>query len=158
MKWFHEVNNRNELREQYKKLLLKHHPDNGGKVSDMQEINVEYDLLFNRLKAENKSDSQSCAYDENEQNREFKEVINTIIHINAEIEIIGSWIWVHGGYEYRELLKYIGFRYAPKKKCWCWHHADYKRYHKQEIGLETIRLRYGSRVVHHQEKRYALNQ
>lgn len=35
-----------ELRAQFKKLLLKYHPDNGGKVSDMQEINAEYDLLY----------------------------------------------------------------------------------------------------------------
>lgn len=42
MKWFQEVNSMDELRGQYKKLLLKHHPDNGGKVSDMQEINAEY--------------------------------------------------------------------------------------------------------------------
>lgn len=30
MKWFQKVNNMNELRVQYKKLLLIQHPDNGG--------------------------------------------------------------------------------------------------------------------------------
>jgi len=146
-----------ELRTRYRELLKQYHPDSkGGSTEVTQEINAEYDLLFDRLKAENKSDSQSYAYDENEENSEFKEVINTIIHINAEIEIIGRWIWVHGGYEYRELLKSNGFRYAPKKKCWCWHFGEYRKYHKSEISLDIIRLRYGNQTVSHKEKQYAL--
>lgn len=72
MKWFQKVNNMDELREQYKKLLLKHHPDNGGELSAMQEINVEYDLVFDCLKDKNKSDGQFYAYDKNEQNQAFK--------------------------------------------------------------------------------------
>ncbi len=51
MKCFQDVYSMDELRGHYKKLLFKHHPDNGEKVSDMQEINVEYDLLFDLLKA-----------------------------------------------------------------------------------------------------------
>lgn len=158
MKWFQEVNNMDELRRQYKKLLLKNHPDNGGNVSDMQEINAEYDLLFDRLKAENKSDGQSYTYDENEQNQAFKDVINSIIGYQIKIEIIGSWVWCFESYTYKERLKELGFKYAPKKKAWCWHYGDYKRHHKQEISLIDIRMKYGSQTVSHKEKQYALNQ
>lgn len=157
--WFAGVKTVEELRKRYRELLKQYHPDNeNGSIQITQEINVEYDRLFDRLKDENKSDGQSCAYDENEENREFKEIINTIIHINAEIEIIGRWIWVHGGYEYRELLKSNGFRYAPKKKCWSWHFGEYRQYHKSEISLDDIRMKYGSQTVSHKEKQYALNQ
>lgn len=75
------------------------------------------------LSQENKSNSQSYTYDDKVENEAFKVVIDENIHINADIEIIGSWIWVHGGYEYRELVKSIGFRYASKKKCWCWYYG-----------------------------------
>ncbi len=158
MKWFQEVNNMDELRGQYKKLLLKHHPDNGGKVSDMQEINAEYDLLFDCLKAENKSDGQSYTYDENEENTAFKEVLNVIIGYRMEKEIIGSWIWCFNCYVYKQKLKELGFKYAPKKKAWTWHFGDYKRYHKAEISLEDIRMKYGSQTVSHKQKQYTLNQ
>ncbi len=158
MKWFQEVNNRDELRWQYKKLLLRHHPDNGGKVSDMQEINAEYDLLFDRLKAENKSEGQSYTYDEKEENTVFKEVLNVIIGYRMDIEIIGSWVWCFECYAYKENLKELGFKYAPKKKAWTWHFGDYKRYHKVEISLEDIRMKYGSQTVSHKEKQYVLNQ
>lgn len=158
MKWFQEVNNMNELRWQYKKLLLKHHPDNEGKVSDMQEINAEYDLLFDRIKAENKSEGQSYTYDENEENTAFREILNAIIGYRMEIEIIGSWVWCFESYAYKEQLKKLGFKYAPKKKAWCWHYGDYKRHYKQEISLEDIRMKYGSQTVSCKEKQYVLNQ
>lgn len=46
VKYFKNVKSYENLKEQYKKLLKINHPDNGGKVEVMQEINVEYDALF----------------------------------------------------------------------------------------------------------------
>lgn len=37
-KYFNNVNNLQELRKQFKELLKQYHPDNGGNVSDMQDI------------------------------------------------------------------------------------------------------------------------
>lgn len=156
--WFAGVKTVEELRKRYRELLKKYHPDSkDGSTEVTQKINAEYDLVFDRLKAQNKSDGQSYAYDENEENREFKEVINTIIHINADIEIIGRWIWVHGGYEYRELLKSNGFHYAPKKKCWSWHFGEYRKNHKSEVSLDDIRMKYGSQKVNSKSYQYALS-
>ncbi|MDY2789161.1 MAG: J domain-containing protein [Lachnospiraceae bacterium] len=150
-RWFAEVKTVEGLRKRYRELLKKYHPDNeNGSIEATQEINAEYDRLFAILSKENKSDSQSYTYDDKAENEAFKAVINNIIHINADVEIIGSWIWVHGGYEYRELLKSMGFRYAPKKKCWCWHYGEYHRYHKGEVSLAEIRAKYGSEHIKHQ--------
>lgn len=158
MKYFKDIKTVEELRKKYRELLKQYHPDNAnGSVEVTQEINSEYDRLFAILSKENKSDRQSHTYEENEENEAFKEVLNSIIHINADIEIIGSWIWVHGGYEYRELLKTIGFKYAPKKKSWCWHFGEYSRHHKGEVSLDDIRMKYGSETINHKSKQYALN-
>ena len=146
MKWFKGVKTIEELRKMYRELLKEYHPDNGGNVSDMQEINSEYDVLFKRI---------SASY--GEENKAFKEVISKIININADIEIIGLWVWIHGGYEYRELLKSIGFKYAPKKKCWCWHFGEYRRHSKKEVSLDDIRAKYGSEKVKNKARQYALN-
>ena len=51
MKWFKGIKTIEELRKMYRELLKEHHPDNGGNVSDMQEINSEYDVLFKRISA-----------------------------------------------------------------------------------------------------------
>lgn len=45
-KYFKNVKSYEDLKNQYKGLLKANHPDNGGDVSKMQEINVEYDALF----------------------------------------------------------------------------------------------------------------
>ena len=106
MKWFNNVTTIEELRKQYRELLRKYHPDNEhGDTKITQEINAEYDLVFADLSKKTQAEHHSYTHNANEENQAFKEVLNRIIHINADIEIIGSWIWVHGGYEYRELLK-----------------------------------------------------
>lgn len=45
-KHFNNVKSYEDLKNQYKKLLKANHPDNGGDVETMKEINVEYDALF----------------------------------------------------------------------------------------------------------------
>lgn len=158
MKWFKNVTTVEEVRKEYRRLLKLYHPDNeNGSVEVTQEINAEYDRLFAILSKKAQSDNQSHAYNTDDENKAFKEVINSIIHINADIEIIGSWLWVHGGYEYRELLKSTGFKYAPKKKSWCWHYGEYRRYHNKEVSLDEIHMKYGSHSVSHKSKQYVLN-
>ena len=49
-RYFKNAETLEQLRKQYKDLLKKHHPDNGGNLTDMQEINAEYDRLFKVLK------------------------------------------------------------------------------------------------------------
>lgn len=88
MKWFTEVTSIEELRSQYKALALKNHPDVGGSVKAMREINAEYDTLFARLKAKRKEGEESHTYDENEEDKAFKAVLNQIISYQMEIKII----------------------------------------------------------------------
>ena len=45
-KYFKNVKSYNELKSTYKELLKANHPDNGGDLAKMQEINAEYDVLF----------------------------------------------------------------------------------------------------------------
>ena len=147
-KYFAEVKSVEELRQRYRELLKKYHPDNeGGSVEITQEINTEYDSLFAILSEEKSANEETPKYDYQAENDAFKEILNKIIHINSDVEIIGSWIWVHSGYEYRELLKSTGFKFAPKKKCWCWHYGDYVRYHDKEITLDEIRRLFQTKKI-----------
>lgn len=45
-KYFKNVKSYDDLKSQYKTLLKANHPDNGGDLEAMKEINVEYDALF----------------------------------------------------------------------------------------------------------------
>lgn len=44
--YFKNVKSYEELKSQYKELLKSNHPDNGGDVEVMKEINIQYDALF----------------------------------------------------------------------------------------------------------------
>ena len=122
MKYFAGVKTVEELRKMYRVLLKKYHPDNGGNVKEMQEINSQYDDLFAILSEENKSDNQSYTPEENEQ---FKAIVNEIIGFNITIEIIGSWIWCFDCFQYKDKLKELGFTWCSRKKSWVWHSGEY---------------------------------
>ena len=46
MTYFVNVKSYDDLKSQYRKLAMKNHPDMGGSVEIMKEINNEYDILF----------------------------------------------------------------------------------------------------------------
>ena len=146
MKWFVGINTIAELRTKYRQLLKKYHPDNpGGSVEITQEINKEYDKIFDLLNKKSTETGETQFTEE--ENQQFKEMLNTIINFNMTIEVIGTWIWAFDSYAYRKELKELGFTYAYKKKAWIWHYGEYKRHHKKEIPLDDIRAKYGTETV-----------
>lgn len=157
-KYFTGVKTIEELRQRYRELLKKYHPDNeGGSVEITQEINAEYDSLFDVLSKKKHKGEETPKYDYQAENDAFKAVINTIISYNMEIELIGNWIWCFDCFAYKDRLKELGFKFAPKKKAWTWHFGDYVRYHKGEVSLDDIRMKYGSKKVHSKSKQYAIS-
>ena len=156
-KWFAGIETVEELRKRYRELLKQYHPDNGGNEETMKEINAEYDRLFAQMSHESKSDRESTTYDDEAEDKAFREVLDQIIGYSMEIELIGSWIWCFNCYAYKDRLKELGFRYAPKKKAWTWHFGEYSRYHKRETPINEIRAKYGSQKVTRQSKQYSLN-
>lgn len=46
MRHFQNITSQAELKNQYRALAMQHHPDRGGDIKIMQEINAEYDVLF----------------------------------------------------------------------------------------------------------------
>ena len=100
MKWFNHPRTLEELKKQYKKLAVQHHPDLGGSTADMQEINAEYDVLFEKLKNV-RTNAEGKTYTTKEETTEtpdeYKEIIEKLIHLNGiDIEICGSWLWITG--------------------------------------------------------------
>lgn len=154
MKWFKNVATIEQARKMYRELLKQHHPDNGGNVADMQEINSEYDALFAILSKEKQSDGQFYT---NEENEHFKAILNEIIGFNMTIEVIGSWVWCFNSYPYKDQLKALGFTWYSKKKAWVWHDGEYHRHHKKEIPLNAIRARYGSQTIKKQSFQYSID-
>lgn len=131
--YFKDVQTLEELRKQYKDLLKKYHPDNGGSEETTKAINIEYERLFKILKnnhdsrqhnsesgsktSNNKSSYDNMKYDFAEDSL-LREMLQKVIYFpNITIEIIGNWIWISGNtYQYRKELKDLGFKFAGQKK------------------------------------------
>lgn len=143
--WFEGITDVTDLRNRYRELIKLHHPDNGGNVAVMQEINATYDAKLKQIR-EGMADCEQERYDDASDN-EFKAILNKIVNFNVDVEIIGCWIWCFNSYAYRQQLKELGFTYASKKKAWCWHLGEFKRKYRKEIDINKIRGKYGSKNV-----------
>ena len=158
-KYFENISTLEELRKQYKELLKLHHPDNGGNVSEMQEINAEYDRLFKILKDqhENNYSSDNSSAENNYSNMKYdfaedeklREMLNKIIHFDSiDIELVGAWIWVSGStYACRKELKEFGFKWASQKKMWYWHSESFRKKSRKTLSMDDISNYYGSTKV-----------
>lgn len=117
MIYFTNITTLEELKKEYRKLAMKYHPDVskiGNATEHMKQINKQYDDLFEQLKQGNK-------HTENEHVSTYKDIINNLIKYNdLTIDIVGSWLWVHGKgtYAAKDALKEYGFRWSKSKKKW----------------------------------------
>lgn len=152
MKWFQNIETLKDLRKEYRRLAVQHHPDNGGSEDVIKEINSEYDILFKRMKSDfeqndtysNAADKQKQQYDW-QKDAQIREVIMQLSRFkDITIEIIGVWIWVSNCYQYRKELKELGFRWASQKQMWYKHFDDYHKFSSKPASMSYIRAKYGS--------------
>ena len=152
MKWFSNPQTLEQLKKQYKKLAMQHHPDIGGLVTNMQEINGEYDKLFELLKNTHQTadgKTYKAKTETTETAAEFKDIINRLINLQGiTIEVCGSWLWITGDtYQHRGILKDLKFRFSKSKTAWYYHTDGYRKNHSKIYTLDEIRDLYGSETV-----------
>ncbi len=163
--YFKNVQTLDELRKQYKDLLKKYHPDNGGSEEATKAINVEYEKLFKILKdsharqdtTDSNAESNHSSYGNSYDNMKYdfaedellREMLQKVIYLSdITIEIIGAWLWISGNtYHHRKELKELGFKYASQKKCWFWHSESFRKKSHRQLSMDDIRGYYGSTEV-----------
>lgn len=149
MKFFNSFDSIQQLKDQYKKLAVKLHPDMGGNEEDFKAMQNEYEaLLKDALKGKYGADSEKVDQ-EMDVDQEMREVINQIINLEGiVIEIIGSWLWVSGNtYPVKENLKEAGMKFARKKKAWYWKSGKYKKKSRKQFDLDDLRNTFETKRV-----------
>lgn len=159
MKYFKNVETLEELRRQYKELLKKYHPDNPqGSTEATQEINAEYDSLFNILKnrhdtaaGNDNSDKKTYSnkkYDFSE-DEALRQTLQKIINFSdITIDIVGCFIWLDGNtYPYKEQLKEYGFKWSGQRKKWYWQNGEYRKRGNSKLSYSEIQDLYGSTEI-----------
>ena len=149
MKWFKNIETLDQLKKEYRKLAIKHHPDKGGSTVFMQEINNEYDILSKKLIDGNPDFSDYRKTYEHNVSDAYKEKISKVINLEGVfVEIIGSWIWLTGETrENKDEIKNAGFKYSPNKIAWYWYHGRYRKFNNKQYDMNDIRQTFGSQRV-----------
>lgn len=148
MKYFAACTTLEELKKEYRRLAMIHHPDHGGDTATMQAINGEYSEAFARLKNQHNAAADE-AHQTTETPEEFIAIISQLLRFPSLIvELCGSWLWITGEtYGIKDQLKAAGCRWSSSKKAWYWHHPEEgHRWHKGTATMSDIRTKYGSQT------------
>lgn len=147
-RFFVNCNTLEELKKQYRRLAMQHHPDRGGSLEIMQQINAEHDELFEMLKKQHNAKADEY-HQTTETAAEFRDIIELLMKLDGVIvELCGSWIWCSGDTKpHKEALKAAGLRWSQNKKQWYWRHEEEgHKWHRGNKTMDQIRRKYGSQV------------
>ena len=135
-----------ELKAIYKKLAMANHPDRGGDVEDMKEINNLYDEFFAKLKNTHKNRKGETYTKETQETADwFKDIVNELMKMpGLVVEVIGCFIWVSGNTKAnKEGLKKLGFRWHREKQNWYKSAPGYKKHNNKKHSMDEIRNMFG---------------
>jgi len=144
---FIKVSTLEELKKVYRAFALKFHPDRGGDVEIMKQINALYDEMFAKVKDIHKNAKGETYTKENtETAAQFKDIIDKLLRMKGvEVEVIGCFIWLSGNTkEHKDAIKEMGFKWHSKKKMWYKSPEDYHRRGKKQYSMDEIRDMYGT--------------
>ena len=141
-----------DIKQAYRRLSSKYHPDrNPAGLEMMKLINGAWQALSDFIEG---SLAEDVSGDGGEFNAdEYSEAINAALNaiINLEglvIEICGSWVWVSGETRaHKDVLKEVGFKWAPKKLMWSFNPSPKKRKFRSNWSMDQIRGVHGSVTV-----------
>lgn len=143
MKYFENISTLEEAKKLYRELAKQHHPDKGGDLEIMKQVNSEYDYITAKiLKGENlNTEDFNTAWNNSQL---FKEKIDSIINCEGLIiEIVGLWLWITGDTRTNSAaLKNAGYWYASKKIAWYWR-PESAAGGRGKHSLDEIKNKYG---------------
>jgi len=63
MAYFQNIQSLADLKKEYRRLALQHHPDKGGDTAAMQQVNIEFEKLFEIWKDSTVMSANSTGYE-----------------------------------------------------------------------------------------------
>lgn len=138
----------------YRDLASKHHPDHGGNVADMQEINAEWDELKPTLprfcseqaKQGRQQYQQTRAAEDAAKTAQDAEAIKMAAELakmpGLQFDVVGSWILADCNHRYNKQLEALGFRWSKNRCKYYWHPAGDSSRRNRRASYEEIYQKY----------------
>lgn len=153
MTYFKSCKTIEDVKETFRDLAKKLHPDCGGDAEQFKKMMAEYTIIFKRLKnvhrtGEKKTEQESHT-EYTESPEEFADIINKVIHLDGvEIDIVGTWVWLSGNtYPHRETIKAAGFFFSSKHKKWYYNGSTKKSKKHSKLTYEQVKDIHGCKTV-----------
>lgn len=155
--YFRNCKTLDELKAEYRRLAMLHHPDRGGDLETMKRINIEHDRIFEILKARHNETADEY-HQTTETAAEFRDILSVLVKLDGlTIELCGCWIWISGDTKkHKDALKAAGCGWSANKMMWYWRHPeDRGHWHSKKTSISEIRRKYGSQIITDAEPMYA---
>lgn len=164
--YFTDCKTPQDIKARFRELVLKFHPDrNPGDPQANAKTAQVIDAYHAALRGAHGTtfvgtDDKVRTYTYNAKREvELAEMIQAAVAIGmvgVTIEVIGSWLWVHGDTKpYKSELKAAGFRWHSKRVSWYYRPAGYSTQYNARMSLGELAYVYGSRVVASDDERQA---
>jgi hypothetical protein len=137
-----------DLKKQYLKLAKKYHPDAGGTTAQFQDLQNEYEKLFDKI-IQGSSLNNEQKQTEIQIDEAIREVVNKLVLIEGiDIELIGKWLWITGNtYPYRAIFKSVGMFPTKKNNVFYWVYKGVESAGRGKMTIEEIKQKYGSHKI-----------
>jgi len=150
--YFSHLQTVEEIKKEFRRLAMIHHPDHGGNTATMQEINAQYHAALSRCHGQTSrgSDQQDHTYHYNPEKEQaivdkIAELIAAGVAGVAEIYLIGTWVWVMGETKpIKETLKTLGCIWHNKRQAWYWQNDNEKRGYNRKADFFGLAAKYGA--------------
>ena len=151
--------NLEQLKKNYITLVRKLHPDKGGSVEACQILNKVFDKLQRHPKFAGRYEQDKKAYAEEKRTapdesfyfvgKETMRIISILSVLDGlSLEICGTWLWIAGAtFNYKQVLKGLGCKWASSKKMWCFHETEWTRKNRHTLDMDEIRSLHGSQKI-----------
>lgn len=142
------INDLDALKQEYRKLAVKYHPDKGGNTAQFQALVNEYEKLRDKILSGSKL-SDADQKNEIVIDEALRAAINAIIGLDGiNIELIGKWIWVSGNtYPLRTIFSAAGFKYIKKSGVSYWVYKGVESSSRGGTDMQDIVKKYGSTPI-----------
>ena len=149
MTYFKNCKNIEDVKEMYRKLAKKLHPDCGGNAEEFKKMSAEYTTAYNRFKNVHRDQKNDQEENREYTAEEFADIINKVIHLDGiEIDIVGTWVWLSGNtYPHRETIKAAGFFFSSKHKKWYFNGSTKKSRKHSKLSYEEVKNIHGCKTV-----------
>ena len=159
IRYFEHLETPQEIKAHWRELCMKNHPDKGGDLKIMQQINVQYHIALEKKNCyvETGTDNKEHTYHYSQAvEQAVIDKIDALLKLKTEdisIWLIGTWIWIEGNTKpYKEQFKELGLRWQGKRQKWYWRKNGYRKRGDSKSSFEDLKNIYGANKFEKESK------